>query len=129
MLGVSQMKLVSDLGTVIFAVHSASVIVMIWNLSEAVILHTPRSIIFAIMAFKVNSGYQATCSVVIEESEKLLEQWKIAPASRGFRKFEKACKRINVPLGRFFYHDRSLMLTTAALVLDNFVNMVVMINS
>ena len=129
MLGIAQSKLVDSYGTLMLCIQMTGVILVTWNLVQAVIFRSSRGIVIGFGVLAVFINFQTSCSQLHEESTELIGDWAKTSSRTDFVKFRKASKSIRVPIGAFFYFDRSLILTTMSIVLDNFVNLVVMFNS
>jgi hypothetical protein len=109
-------------------IQLTDVILVTWNFVQAVIFHSSREIVAGIGVLTVFINFQTSCSQLHEESTELIGSWAKASSRPDFIKFRKASKSILVPIGTFYF-DRSLIITTMSIVLDNFVNLVVMFNS
>jgi len=129
MLGVAQSQLVDSYGIILLCVQLGGTILITWNLVQAVLYHSIRGVVVVIGCLSFLSKFHTSCSQLHEESTGLLFTWAKSSSAPYFVKFRKASKSIRVPIGKFFYFDRSLVLTTMSVILDNFVNLVVAFGS
>src|SRR5438132_1489157 len=90
-----------------------------WNLVQAVLFHSVRGIVLGFGTYILFVNFHRFCSQLHEDSEKLLGIWKKYSRPACFIKFRLSCKSVRVPLGRFFFFDRSLLLTTFQVIMDN----------
>jgi len=128
-LAIAQTRLVSAYGSIMLSIQLAGAILVTWNLVQAVVFHTSRGVVVGLGVSSVFAMFQTSCSQLHEESTKLLRSWASATRFPYFVKLRKASKSIRVPIGKFFYFDRTIVLTTMSIILDNFINLVVMFTS
>ena len=78
----------------------------------------PRGIITAIVRFRLLLHSVKASGSVYEESQKSLEFWrKMDHKSKWFAKYGRSCRPLRIRFGRFFYADKTLLLTVVFTVL------------
>ena len=66
-----------------------------------------------------------TIGNVYESCEEMLPAWKKFGKDPWFRRFLKSCRKQRVEVAGFYYVDRKMSLTLAAIILENAVNMMI----
>ena len=103
-------------------IQSVTIFCVVLNAYLAVVGGSVRSLVLALgFAYSFVQLLEATAEVYHTSSD-VLHEWR--RVNRGdlplwFPRFWKSCTFLYIPVGRFFYVDRGLVLTVLAIMLDN----------
>ena len=95
------------------------------NATIATLYLHPRGIITAVVSFHLLLHFLKASGNVYEESRKSLECWrKMDHKSKWFAKYSRSCRPLRIRFGRFFYADKTLLLTVVSTILTETANLV-----
>ena len=117
-----QKQFASFYGNYMSFTQTSAIYVVVVNTYLAVVGGSVRSLVLAVgMAYGVVQFLEAMAEVCHTSSD-LLHEWRRvsrADLPLWFPRFHKSCRFLYIPVGRFFYVDRGLVLTVLAIMLDN----------
>ena len=121
-LQVLQKQFANFYATCMSNIQSVTIFCVVLNAYLAVVGGSVRSLVLALgFAYSFVQLLEATAEVYHTSSD-VLHEWR--RVNRGdlplwFPRFQKSCTFLYIPVGRFFYVDRGLVLTVLAIMLDN----------
>ena len=110
----------------LYGLESFAVVAVTINATIAILYFHPRGIIAATVSFHLLLHCVKASGSVYEESRKSLECWrKMDHKSKCFAKYSRSCRPLRIRFGRFFYSDKTLLLTVISTILTQTANLVV----
>ena len=108
-----------------YVLESFVVVVVTINATIAILYFHPRGIITATVTFPLLLYSVKASGNVYEESQKSLKCWrKMDHKSKCFAKYSRSCRPLRIRFGRFFYADKTLLLTVVSTILAETANLV-----
>ena len=121
-LHVLQKQFASFYGNYMSAIQTSAIFGVVLNSYMAVVGGSVRSLVLAVgLAYGFVQLLEATAEVY-HTSSGVLHEWSRVnrrDLPLWFPQFLKSCRFLCVPIGRFFYVDKRLVLTVLAIMLDN----------
>ena len=109
----------------ILTLEVLGIVTVVVNATFTVTHHSPRAAAISTTLLILTLHSYKNFGNVYEESSKSLRRWSssMVPAKSAFSKFCRAYRPLRVRIGRFYYADRSLMLTILSIILVNTANL------
>ena len=121
-LQVLQQQFASFYGNFMSALQAIGIWCVVLNTYVAVVGGSVHALVLAVgMAYGFVQLLEATAEVYHTSSD-VLHEWRRVnrrDLPLWFPRFQKSCRLLYVPIGRFFYVDRGLVLTVLSIMLNN----------
>ena len=126
-LGVLQRQFATFYQNFMSLTQAAAIFFVVLNTYQAVVGGNVRALVLASGVAYGFIQFVKSAAQVYHESTDVLQEWRCINRSElplWSHRFLKSCNFLCVPVGRFFYVDRGLVLTVLSIILDNSANLI-----
>lgn len=106
-------------------IQVAGMFLIVVNSTLALAYSSIRGLVLGSAFFVIVLLQYKNYGTVYEESCTTLETWRTVRSDPWFRRYCKSCRPLRVNMGRYYFADRTLVLTMLSIILDNTANLTI----